>query len=216
MGNRVPSILPEGGPLMYRKTLTLALALGLCASLIAATASAATTTYNVDNTHSSVTFKIRHLVSKVAGRCDKVSGTIVADRADLTKSTVELTIDATSIDTDNENRDGHLKSPDFFDTEKFPTITFKSTKVEKTGENTYGVTGDFTMRGVTKSMVIPVTVLGISDGAQGSMAGFETTFPLNRKEFGVEWNKALDAGGFVLGDEVDVNILLEAREPKKE
>lgn len=201
---------------MYRKTLALALAAGLCASLIASAATAATTTYSIDNTHSSVGFKVRHLVSKSAGRFDKFSGTIVADQADLSKSSVDLTIDATSIDTDNENRDGHLKSPDFFDVEKYPTITFKSTKIEKAGEDAYHVTGDFTMHGVTKSITIPVTVLGFAGAAGGGMAGFESTFKVNRKDYAIEWNKALDSGGFVLGDEVEVAITIEANEPKKE
>lgn len=200
---------------MYRKFVTFALAVGLCTAVFAQAASAAPTTYSVDKTHSSVGFKIRHLVSKSAGRFDKFSGTIVADRADLTKSSIDLTIDATSIDTDNENRDGHLKSADFFDVEKYPTITFKSSKIEKAGEDLYNVTGDFTMRGVTKSIVVPVKVLGFTDGP-GGMAGFESTFTINRKDYGVEWNKTLDAGGFLLGDEVDVNITIESREPKEE
>lgn len=198
---------------MYRKTLALALAAGLCASLIASTAAAATTTYNIDNTHSSVGFKIRHLVSKSAGRFSTFSGTIVADRADLTRSSIELTIDANSIDTDNENRNGHLKSADFFDVEKFPSIVFKSTKIEKTDGDAYAVTGDFTMHGVTKSISVPVKVLGVTEGP-GSMAGFEANFTINRKDYGIEWNKALDAGGFVLGDEVEVSITIESREPK--
>lgn len=201
---------------MYRKTFALVATLGLCLTLFAASAPAAPVSYSVDNVHSSVSFKIRHLVGKTVGRFDGFTGTIVADRDDLTKSTVEFTIDAATIDTDNENRDGHLKSPDFFDVEKFPSMMFKSSKVEKSGEDTYSVTGDFTMHGVTKSITIPVTVLGFSDGANGGMAGFETTFTLNRKDYGLTWNKALDAGGFVLGDEVDVNITIESREPKKE
>lgn len=200
---------------MYRKTLAFVAALGFCASLLATQAVAATA-YAVDPVHSSVGFKVRHLVSKTAGRFDKFSGTLLIDRADLTKSSVELSIDAASIDTDNENRDGHLKSPDFFDVEKFPSILFKSTKIEKTGEQSYAVTGDFTMHGVTKSVTIPVAVLGFSDGAQGGLAGFESTFKLNRKDYGIEWNKTLDAGGFLLGDEVEVNITIEARGPKKE
>ena len=200
---------------MYRKFVTFALALALCAGVFASAAMAATTTYSIDKTHSSVGFKIRHLVSKSAGRFDKFSGTIVADRADLTKSSIDLTIDATTISTGNENRDGHLKSADFFDVEKYPTITFKSTKMEKAGEDLYNVTGDFTMRGVTKSIVVPVKVLGFTDGP-GGMAGFESNFTINRKDYGVEWNKALDAGGFLLGDDVEVSITFETREPKEE
>lgn len=197
----------------YKALLAVAV---LGSALAASTAKADATTYKVDNTHSSVGFKIRHLVSKSAGRFDKFDGSIVVDQADLSKSSVDLTIDATSIDTDNENRDGHLKSPDFFDVEKFPTLTFKSTKVEKSGEDAYAVTGDFTMHGVTKSITIPVTVLGFSQGSHGGIAGFESIFKINRKDFGIEWNKGLDSGGFLLGDDVDVAITIEAREPKKE
>jgi len=201
---------------MHRKTFALVATLSLCAALYAAPAAQATVSYTVDNVHSSVSFKIRHLVGKTVGRFNDFTGTIVADREDLTRSTVEFTIDVATIDTDNENRDTHLKSADFFDVEKFPSIMFKSTKIEKSGDKTYAVTGDFTMHGVTKSITIPVAVLGFFDSEKGSMAGFETTFTLNRKEYGLEWNKALEAGSFLLGDEVDVNITIESREPQKE
>jgi polyisoprenoid-binding protein YceI len=198
---------------MIRKTLAIVAILALCLNTVPA--AAATTTYAIDNNHSSVSFKVRHLVGKVVGRFDDFSGTIVADRDDLTKSTVDFTINSASIDTDNENRDNHLKTADFFDVEKFPTIMFKSNKIEKSGEGTFTVTGDFTMHGVTKSITVPVTLLGFADGG-GGMAGFETSFTLNRKEYGILWNKALDAGGLVLGDDVDVNITIESRVPKEE
>lgn len=195
---------------MFRKTSALVATLGLC--LAATQAAHATETYTIDNVHSGVTFKIRHLVAKTAGRFDTFSGTIVVDREDMTKSTVELTIDAASIDTDSEKRDTHLKSADFFDVEKFPSITFKSSKIAKTAENQYAVTGDFTMHGVTKTITIPVEVLGFgpSPWGKGGMAGFETNFKINRQDYGINWNKVLDAGGVMLGDDVEVSITIEA------
>lgn len=194
---------------MIRKTLALAAALAVFAAT--APTSHATEIYAIDNNHSSVTFKVRHLVGKSAGRFDEFSGTIVVDREDLTKSTVEFTIDATSIDTDNEDRDGHLKTEDFLHVEKFPTIMFKSSKIEKAGEGKFSVTGDFTLHGVTKSITLPVDVLGFGPSPWGKgAAGFETSFIINRKDYGIIWNKTLDAGGLMLGDDVEINITIEA------
>jgi polyisoprenoid-binding protein YceI len=171
----------------------------------------ATETYTIDPVHSGVTFKIRHLVSKTPGRFDDFGGTITLDREDMTKSSVEFTIKAASIDTDNEDRDKHLRSADFFEVEKYPEITFKSTKIEKHEGDTYHVTGDFTMHGVTKSITIPVEILGFGPTPSGGkVAGFETKFEINRKDYGIIWNKALDAGGLILGEDVEVAITLEA------
>ena len=179
--------------------------------LFGASASLAAETYSIDPTHSSVVFKVRHLVSKVSGRFDKFQGAISIDQENLTASSVEFTIDATSIDTDNENRDRHLKSEDFFAVEQFPVMTFKSSKIAKTGEAMFDVTGDFTMHGVTKTITIPVELLGLGMGMRGTpVAGFESSFKLNRKDYGIEWNRTLDAGGVVLGDMVEVNITIEA------
>jgi polyisoprenoid-binding protein YceI len=189
----------------------MSVVLVLALTVLAAQTARATEVYQIDPTHSSVTFKIRHLVSNVTGRFDDFAGTITVDRDDLTKSSVEFTIQATSIDTDNENRDQHLRSADFFDVEKYPTITFKSSKIEKTGDDAYNVTGDFTMHGTTKSIVLPVSVLGFAPGMRGgTVAGFETSTKINRKDYGVLWNRALDAGGLVLGDDVQVNISIES------
>lgn len=173
-------------------------------------------TFEVDHVHSSVTFKIRHLVSNVTGRFGDFSGKIMVNKDDMTKSSVEFNIVATSVNTDNENRDEHLRSADFFAVDSFPQLSFKSTKVEKAGENSYKVTGDFTMRGVTKSITVPVEVLGFVTGKRGTTAGFETSFKVNRKDYGINWNRALDQGGFILGDEVQVNINIEAGEKKTE
>lgn len=194
---------------MSVKRILATMAAGLI--LASAATSYAADTYTVDPTHSSATFKIRHLMSKVSGRFSKFSGTIVLDQANPENASVDFTIDAASIDTDNDKRNAHLRSEDFFDVEKYPEMTFKSSKIEKTGESTYDVTGDFTMHGVTKTITIPVEILGFGVGGRGNpMAAFETNFKLNRKDYEVVWNRTLDTGGLLLGDEVDVNITLEA------
>jgi polyisoprenoid-binding protein YceI len=156
-------------------------------------------------------------MSRVTGRFDDVSGTINIDRAKPENSTVEFTIQAASIDTNDEGRDKHLKSADFFDVENNPQITFKSTKMKATGKETYDVTGQFTMRGTTKEITLPVTVLGeMKDGRGTPKIGFETSTTLNRKDYGVNWNRALDAGGYILADDVKVSITLEAGLKKEE
>ena len=173
--------------------------------LAAQTAAPAVETWAVDRTHSSVTFKVRHIMANVTGQFRDFSGAIQVDRANPANSSVDFTIQAASIDTGNENRDKHLRSADFFETEKFPTITFKSTSVKPKSATEFDVTGDFTMHGVTKRITLPVTHLGF--GAK--KGGFEIETTLNRKDYGIEWNRALDEGGFVLGEDVKVAINLE-------
>ena len=170
---------------------------------------AAQGTYGIDSAHSSVGFKVRHLVSRVSGGFNEFDGTIVADFENLDASSVEFTIQASSIDTKNEKRDGHLRSPDFFDVEKYPEITFKSSKITKIDGDSFAVAGTLTMRGVSKEVVLTVDFLGEMTAMGGTRAGYELTTTLNRKDYGVSWNRALDAGGFVLGDDVEVNINLE-------
>jgi polyisoprenoid-binding protein YceI len=190
---------------MKRITITtLALALGL-----AATASAADT-WTIDKAHSEVTFKIKHLMSKVSGSFNDFDGTITTDFTNLGASGVSFTIQAASIDTKNADRDKHLRSADFFDVEKFPTITFTSSKITTTGNDTFAVTGTFTMHGVSKEVTLPVTFLGAAQDPWGNTkAGFEVTTSLKRSDYGIVWNKALETGGFLLGDEVAVTINLE-------
>ena len=193
---------------MFRKLISTA---GMAVLVLAVAGPAAAQTFNIDPVHSSVGFKVRHLVSKTAGRFDAFAGTIVVDRDDLTKSSVELSIKAASIDTDNEDRDAHLKGADFFDVEKYPEMTFKSTKIDKADEDVFDVTGEFTMHGVTKTITIPVEILGFGPGMQGgTTAGFETRFKLDRKDYGIVWNRALDAGSLVVGNTVEVSITVEA------
>jgi polyisoprenoid-binding protein YceI len=170
---------------------------------------AAQGTYTIDTVHSNVGFKVRHLVSKTAGEFNDFDGTIVADFENLDASSVEFTIQASSIDTKNEKRDGHLRSADFFDVEKYPEITFKSSKITKIDDDSFAVEGTLTMHGVSKDIVLAVDFLGEMTAMGGTRAGYELTTTLNRKDYGVSWNRALEAGGFVLGDDVEIEINLE-------
>ncbi|HEX8617297.1 MAG TPA: YceI family protein [Thermoanaerobaculia bacterium] len=166
-------------------------------------------TWVVDKSHSTATFKVRHMMANVVGQFRTFDGNINIDRANPSKSNVEFTIDAASIDTGNANRDKHLRNEDFFDVEKFPTITFKSTAVAKKSENEFAVTGDLTMHGVTKRVTLPVSFLGFGKTARGEKAGFEIETTVNRKDYGIVWNKSLDEGGLLLGEDVKVTINLE-------
>jgi polyisoprenoid-binding protein YceI len=167
-------------------------------------------TYTIDTAHSEAAFQIRHLVTRVRGRFQDFAGTIRIDRAHPERSSVEFSIDAASIDTDVADRDAHLKSADFFDVENFPKITFVSSRIQPAGEDRYDVSGTFTMRGVSKPITLPVTFLGYAKDPWGNeKAGFELETKLNRRDFGMVWNAALDNGGVILGDEVRVAINLE-------
>lgn len=173
---------------------------------------AGASTWEIDTAHSTANFSVRHMmVSNVKGTFGNVKGTINLDDKDVTKSTVEATIDTTTIDTREAKRDEHLKSPDFFDTAKYPTITFKSTKVAKAGQGKLKVTGDLTMHGVTKPVVLDVEgpAKEIKDPWGNTKSGVAATTKLNRKDFGLGWNKALEAGGVAVGEEVTVSLDLE-------
>jgi polyisoprenoid-binding protein YceI len=198
---------------MFRKLMTAA----ALSTLMALPAQAATEVHAIDAGHSEVSFQIRHLVTQVRGRFNQYEGTINLDPANMEASAVEFRIKAASIDTGLPDRDKHLRAEDFFDVEKHPEITFKSTKIKKTGKDTYDVTGNFTMRGVTKQITLPVTYLGsVKDPWGNQKAGFETTATLNRKDYGINWNAALDNGGVVLSDEVKISINLETAQKKPE
>jgi len=192
---------------VQRKTFLASLSL---AQLLPALAAAETAIYKVDANHSSVGFTIRHFVSNVPGRFGDFSGVIKYDKQNPAASSVELTVQAASIDTDNEDRDNHLRSADFFDVQKYPTLTFTSTKVAARDADTLDVTGNLTLHGATREVTIPVEVLGTMKGPRGEKAGFETSFTLNRKEYGIVWNRVFDAGSTLLGDEVRVNVSVEA------
>ena len=193
------------------------------AALLVATALPAlaeTETFTFDKNHSLIGFRIRHFVSKVEGRFKDFDGTIWIDRQNPSASKVELTIQAASIDTSVEGRDKDLRSENFFDVAKYPTISFKSTKITPRGSDAYDVTGEFMMHGVTKTITVPVKHGGFlkvpTRGGMGEKAGFEITFPLNRKDYGLTWNRPLDQGGFMLSDDVDINIQVEANKQMPE
>jgi polyisoprenoid-binding protein YceI len=168
-------------------------------------------TYEIDPAHTSVQFSIRHMmISNVRGEFTKLSGKATGDVANPTAASVEATIDATSVDTRNEKRDEHLRSPDFLDTAKFPAMTFKSTKVEKSGD-AWKLRGDLTLHGVTKPVVIDVTNVTppIKDPWGNTRIGAQATTKINRQDFGIVFNKTLDGGGVLVGDEISITIDVE-------
>jgi len=175
-------------------------------------------TYTVDKSHSEANFSVRHLVSKVSGKFDDFSGSITTDGKSAETSSVEFTIKTASVDTGNADRDKHLQTADFFDAAKNPEITFKSTSIKPTAKkNVYDVTGDFTMRGVTKRITLPVEFNGFAKDPWGNQrAGFSATTTVNRKDYGINWNKALDNGGYLLSDDVDITVNIEAVKKKAE
>jgi len=199
------------------KLRTIAKALTLFALSLAPTlALAAPTEWKIDSSHSSVQFSVRHMmISNVRGEFGNLSGALSVDDADLTKSSITAEVDATTINTRDGKRDEHLKSPDFFDVAKFPKLSFKSTKVEKAGAQ-LKVTGDMTIHGVTKPVVLTVDAPAgtVKDPWGNVKRGFSATGKLNRKDFGLTWNKALEAGGVAVGEEVTITIDIEANQAK--
>lgn len=182
----------------------------LALMVVASAALAAPAKFSIDKTHSEVGFDVRHFFTKVHGRFSDFQGVILFDEKDPAGISVEANAVATSISTDNEKRDGHLRSADFFDVEKYPSVSFKSTKVTPAGKNKYKIAGDFTMRGVTKPVVFDAEFLGSGNVGRGTKAGFSATTTVNRKDFGIVWNKALDNGGVMLGEEVTIALSIEA------
>lgn len=187
------------------RTLILAAAV----ALVAAPASAQT--WKIDTSHSTAGFTVKHMmVTNVRGSFGKVEGTIVYDGKNIAGIKADATIDATTITTNNEKRDAHLKSPDFFDVNAFPTITFKSKRAEAVGAGKFRLIGDLTMRGKTKEVVLevdgptdPVTV------QNSQRVGATATTTINRQDFGVSWSRTMDGGGYVVGDEVKITLELE-------
>jgi polyisoprenoid-binding protein YceI len=187
----------------------------LCFAFLAMSVSAVVwgADYSVDKDHSRVGFSVRHLVSHVSGNFKDFSGTFKFDAKKPEASKVDFSINAASINTDNDKRDAHLKSPDFFDTAKFAKITFEGKKVTADGENKFKVDGDMTMHGVTKPVTFEVEYLGREKDPWGNYrAGFSATTKLNRKDFGLTWNKVLESGGMMVGDDVEVSLQIEAVE----
>jgi polyisoprenoid-binding protein YceI len=193
------------------RNLIAALALSAAGALAPLPAQAAEV-YTIDPTHSEVSFQVRHLVTQVRGKFNEYQGTIDLDPAKLESSKVEFRIKAASIDTALPDRDKHLRSEDFFAVEKYPEIVFKSQQIKATGKDTYEVTGPLTLRGVTKTVTLPVTFLGkVRDPWGNDKAGFALETTINRKDYGIVWNAALDNGGVVLGDDVRIAINLETQ-----
>lgn len=171
--------------------------------------------YTIDVGHSLVGFNVRHFFSRTPGRFKDFSGTVQYDAKNLAASSVDVTIQTASIDTENERRDNDLRSGNFFLADTFPTITFKSTKVVPGSGNDFKIEGNLTMRGVTKPVTLDATLMGAGDVAMGGrpprkLAGFEAKTTVNRKDWGIVWNRALDQGGTMLGDDVNITLQIEA------
>jgi polyisoprenoid-binding protein YceI len=172
------------------------------------TASADTrTTWTIDPSHSTVEFVAKHMmITTVKGRFAELEGTIVADEANIGDSTVEVTMQAASLDTRSEQRDAHLRSPDFLDVETYPTVTFRSTRIEGTKDE-FELTGDLTIRGVTRPITLDVTFVGEGkDPWGGTRASFSARGKFDRRDFGLTWNVALETGGILVSNEVKINI----------
>ena len=176
---------------------------------LAATSQAAVEVYKIDATHSSINYSLRHILSKYTSSFTKLSGDITVDRDNLEKSSVTATIDVAGLTTDSEGRDKHLKSPDFFDTAKFPSASFKSKSWKKTGENTFDITGDLTIKDVTKEVVLKTTLLGFGPGMRPGtlLSGWEATTTIKKSDFGLAGPAMLQKA---LGDEVAITINIEA------
>lgn len=180
------------------------------AALLVSASSWAADSWTIDKAHSEVNFKVRHLVSKVSGSFTDFDGKITTDFESPENASVEFVIKVASVNTNNEKRDAHLQSPDFFNVKEHPEITFRSSAITSAGDGAYHVKGTFTMLGVSKEVTLPVAFLGeVKDPWGNVKGGFEIETTVNRKEYGMEWNKALDSGGYILGDEVSVVINLE-------
>ncbi|SHG78160.1 YceI family protein [Ornithinibacillus halophilus] len=170
------------------------------------------TVWNVDAAHSELGFSVKHMmISKVKGTFEKFDAKIEADLDNFSDSTVEVTVDVNSINTRNEDRDNHLRSADFFDVENHPNMTFKATGISKKSDNNYDVTGDLTIRGTTKPATINVVLEGVSkDPMSGNeVAGISGETTINRKEFGLTWNVAVETGGVLVGEDIKINFELE-------
>jgi polyisoprenoid-binding protein YceI len=180
-------------------------------STAATTATATRTTWNIDAAHSQVEFAVRHMmISTVRGRFAGVKGTVVTDDSDPARAEVDVVIDVNSIDTREPQRDAHLKSADFFDAEKFPVLTFKGTRVTGAQGDQFKLVGDLTIHGVTREVTLDVTSEGrATDPWGGERAGYSAVTRINRREFGLTWNQALETGGLIVGDEIKISLDLE-------
>ena len=197
---------------MHRKVFAFILLVSLQLSMSIALAA---DRYEIDTAHSFVSFTIDHLgLSKAKGSFKDVSGVIMYDAKDISKSSVEVSIKTASINTNNEARDKHLRTADFFDVEKYPEMTFKSKRIEKRGSD-YVAVGDMTIHGVTKEVSMPFKLNGPVKDMSGAMRmGVDASLKINRQDFGITWSRALDTGGLLVGNEVTIDISVEALIPK--
>lgn len=176
------------------------------------TQAATASTWQIDPVHSAIEFSVKHMMFATAkGRFNTFSGTIVYDEVDPTRSAVNVEIDTSTVDTRDEKRDAHIRSGDFFETATYPTASFVSTKVERVGSDKLRVTGDFSLRGITRPVVLEAELTGQGRSPWGTeVIGFSATGKINRQDFGVSFNSALETGGFMLGDEVKLALEIEA------
>jgi polyisoprenoid-binding protein YceI len=176
---------------------------------------AAQTTWNVDKVHSNVKFNVSHMVvSEVEGSFRGFEGSLVASKADLSDASIKFSVDVNSVNTDNERRDGHLKSDDFFNAEKFPKMTFVSKSFKPLGGNKYKLTGDLTIRDVTKTVEFDVTYGGQINTGRGIKAGFKARVTIDRLQYGLKYAPALEAGGLAVGKDVEIIVNLEMDQAK--
>jgi polyisoprenoid-binding protein YceI len=194
------------------------MAAAIVAAALTIPAAAADPNWKIDSAHSSAQFSVRHMeISTVRGQFSKVSGTVVFDDSDVSKSSVDVTIDATTVDTREPNRDKDVRGADFLAVDKYPTMSFKSTKVEKVADGKLKVTGDLTIRGVTKSVVLdvdgPSSPIKDPWGNRRMAASAKTS--INRQDFGVKWSQSLDSGGLVVSNEVAITLEVEMIQPWK-
>jgi polyisoprenoid-binding protein YceI len=175
------------------------------------TTAATVRTYQIDKTHSEATFQVRHLLTKVRGSFSDFAGSVEFNEADPAQSSVTLTIQATSIDTNTPDRDAHLRSADFFGVDQYPTLTFVSAAITPRGGNEFDVLGDLTIHGVTRRITLPVSLLGkAKDPWGGERLAFEGEVTINRKDYGLTWNTALETGGLLVGDDVKISVSVQA------
>jgi len=165
----------------------------------------------IDTAHSAVEFSVKHMmISTVRGRFTKFSGTVALDEANLANTTIEGAVELASVDTHDANRDGHLRSPDFFDAAQFPAMTFRSTRIEPAGGDQFRVTGDLTIKGVTRPVALTVVSEGRNKDPWGNQRwGFSAETSINRKDWGLNWNVALEAGGWLVGEQVKITLEAE-------
>ena len=176
-----------------------------------ATVAPGQTHWAVDKTHSNVMFTVRHLlISEVTGRFDDYGVTMTSSKDDFTDASIQATVNVGSVNTENERRDAHLRSDDFFNAEKFPRMTFVSKSIRKIADDNYQLTGDLTIRDVTKEVTFDATLLGVvAAGRMGTRAGWKASTTLNRFDYNLKWNKTLETGGLVVGKDVTINLNLE-------